>query len=128
MNTREAHTRCNRCGCLAVAWRNTKAGKWYLAISTTPDSSPETKAYFRGGAGRRPHTCDTHTNHHSDRMEASQFGVAYVATEATKAHGGVDLVDRNRDTARDELLAKIEAMHGEDLAAKLRAYALGEAE
>lgn len=61
---------CNRCGCFAVSWRQTKAGKWYLgreSLSDTMDSA--SRAYARQ-AGKAPHNCSTHKSSHDAEYEA----------------------------------------------------------
>jgi hypothetical protein len=53
---------CKRCGCYAVQWAQTNAGKWYLVIRIF-DATPESRAWLRGGGARRPHSCATHARH-----------------------------------------------------------------
>jgi hypothetical protein len=59
--------RCKRCGCYAVAWKQTKTGKWYLSCKTFSPVGDLPASYF-AKMDRRPHVCSMH-DHHSEGAE-----------------------------------------------------------
>jgi hypothetical protein len=65
---------CHRCGCLAVRWMQTRAGKWYLA---NRDFEPTNPAYAAATA-RVPHKCANHTRH---SIESEQHSANYYAAQ-----------------------------------------------
>lgn len=70
---------CRRCGCYAVRWAQTNAGRWYMAIRVF-DATPEARAWLRGGGARRPHKCSTHELVHNAELEARE--AAFYAKRA----------------------------------------------
>lgn len=57
---------CRRCGCMAVRWMQTKAGKWYLAGRVF---EPGLEAGYARAMAKVPHKCSTHEAIHAKAVE-----------------------------------------------------------